>query len=370
MKFSKLLIFLLIPVIFSSCSRITLQNIDEQEFSYKYSKITLFGNQKKINKTYTVEQACDFTEKYISLIYNRSFRNVENKEEKILFSKSYTPSEGYTEGVKNFYTSASAVTEVSDIKIKNVIMVGGDAYVNAEVNIILKACESDIAAKSLGFPDGIGSTQKSQLNLKLIYENNEYKLYDISWVEEDGYLLSFEHYGTAEAYNEDEAQIVSSLDLSCNVENAGEIRQNTEEDLTDIARIGELKRFINNLASKQNNRDYKTLKGNEDYPLLSDEYIAKLNSDTDDITNTKNVYSNLKLSTKLTDTDITNIEVRKDGFVVTVNMTLRMLSCISDERAKSMGFTGGIGSDREMTFVQTVKDINGSFKLVNSQQTK
>ena len=41
--------------------------------------------------------------------------------------------------------------------------------------------------------------------------------------------------------------------------------------------------FIGSLAAKQNNRNYETMSGDEDYSLLSDEYIAALNKKVNDL---------------------------------------------------------------------------------------
>ncbi len=370
MKFHKLILLLLIPFILCSCEKIDISNAHELDFIHKYSKVTLFGNQKEINKTYTVTQACDFVNKYLPLLYSRSYLSVTGEEEKILYSESFKREEDYEQSVKSYYTGASAETEVTSIRPKHVIMIGGDAYVNAAATVTLTACESDIAAKSIGFENGIGSSMPCEFNLKLKYENKEYKVYDMEWVEKEGNLLPFKNYVSADAYNTDEAQIINSLTASSGITNDGEITENSEKDLTDEVRIGELKKFINNLASRQQNRSYKTLKGNEDYEFLSDEYIAEVNAERDDMAYTRKIYNDLKLATKLIATDIKNIEIKKDCFVVTVDITSQIKECISESRAIEIGYTGGIGSNGVMSFIYTVKEIDGSFKIADSIQTK
>ena len=370
MKFYKLIPLILIPFLLCSCGRVSLENAHELEFTHKYARISLFGNQKKINKTYTVTQACDFINKYMPLLYTRNYLSVTGEEEKILYSESFEREEGYEESVKNYYIGASAKTEVTSIRTKHVIMIGGDAYVNAAATVTLTDCESDIAAKSIGFENGIGSSMDAELNLKLKYENKEYKVYDIEWVESDGNLLPFKSYASSEEYNKDDADIINSLTLSSGISNSGTIRENEEKDLTDETRIGELKKFINNLASRQQNRNYKNLKGDEDYEFLSDEYIAKVNEERDDKAYTRQIYSSLQLITKLTDTDIKTIEVKKDCFVVTVDITSQIKGCVSDSKAREIGYTGGIGSTGVMSFIYTVKDIDGNFKITDSVQTR
>lgn len=370
MKLYRLIAVLAAIVMLSACGSTDISNVHELEFTYKYARVTAFGNQKQIDKTYTVEQACDFVSKYLPLLYTRNHSTVTGKEENLLYSDSLERPDSYYDAVKSYYTDHSAETEVSDIKVKHVIMTGGDAYVNVVSSITLTACESDIAAEKIGFENGIGSTVPCELNLKLKYENKEYRLFDIEWVEKEGCLLPFESYRSAEAYNSDEAEIKADLNSLCGVDAEGEIRENTENDLSDETRIGELKKFINDLAARQNNRNYKTLKGDEDYEFLSDEYIEFLNKDRDDISYTKDVYRELELVTKLTETDIKTIEVKKDGFIVTVDITSQIKGCVSESKAVEIGYTGGIGSTGVMSFIYTVKDINGSFKLADSIQTK
>lgn len=370
MKLYRFIPLILIPFILCSCAKIDISNVDELDFEYKYSKVTVFGNQKEITKTFTVTQACDFLKKYFPLLFTRNYLTVTGKEEDILYADGFEREESYMDDVKNYYIGASAQTEVSSINIKHVIMVGGDAYVNARVTVILKACESDIAAKSIGFENGIGSAASCELNLKLRYENKEYKIYDIEWVEKEGYLLPFKNYVSAEVYNTDEAQIINSLSLSSGSANEGEITENTQADLTDSIRIGKVKKFINNLASRQQNRNYRTLKGDEDYEFLSDEYIGRVNKERDDIAYTRQVYNSLKLVTKLTDTDIKTIEVKKDCFVVTVDITSQIKECVSESKAQEIGYTGGIGSTGVMSFIYTVKEIDGEFKITDSIQTR
>jgi len=369
MKFKKLLIILLIPLILASCSKISLDNAENLEFTHKYAKTTLFGNQKKINKTYPVTQACDFTNKYVALLFNRDYRNVTGREGEILYADSYNPGEEYFEAVKKYYTSVSAVTEVSSTKINHVIMIGGDAYVNVTANIILKQCESNISAKTIGFTNGVGSTMPCELNLKLKFKGTEYTLYGMDWVENENSLMNFAYYGNTDAYNEDEAEVISALDKTTGIENAGDIRQFNEADVSDAAFLGRIKGFINNLAAKQNNRDYKTLSGDEDYPLLSDEYIRELSKERDDVSYTKETYSKLKLVTELEKTDIKSVEFRKDEIFITVDITSKIKECASEDTAVQMGYTGGIGSSGVMSFEYTVKEINGSLKLVDSNQT-
>lgn len=370
MKLYRFIPLILIPFILCSCAKIDISNVDELDFTYKYSRTTLFGNQKEIAKTFTVTQACDFVNKYLPLLYTRSYLTVTGSEEDILYAEGFEREESYKDEVRNYYIGSSAETEVSSIKINHVIMVGGDAYVNAKATVTLKSCESDIAAKSIGFENGIGSSATCELNLKLKYENKEYKIYDIKWVEDEGNLLPFKNYVSAEIYNSDEAQIINSLTLTSGIANEGEITENTEADLTDNNRIGEVKKFINNLASRQQNRNYRTLKGNEDYEFLSDEYISKVNKERDDVAYTKQVYNNLKLVTKLTDTDIKTIEVKKDCFVITVDITSQIKECVSENKAYEIGYTGGIGSTGVMSFIYTVKEIDGVFKLTDSVQTR
>lgn len=363
MKLKKLLILLIIPFIFSSCTKITLDNAEDLEFEYKYSKITLFGNQKKINKTYTVSQAYDFTKKYVAQLYNRDYRNITGTEEKILYWDSYDPGEEYYETVKKYYSSVNCVTEVSSVKVNHIIMISGDAYVNVTVNVMLKDCESNISAKTVGFPNGIGSTMPAELNLKLKFRGTEYTLYDMEWVEKENSLQSFAYYGSTDAYNSDEAEVKTALNLSSETENKGEIRSFTDEDAADAALIGRIKGFINNLAAKQNNRDYKTFSGDEDYPLLSDEYIKKLNAERDDVSYTKKVYRDYKLVTELINTDIKSLEFRKDCVVISSDITFRLKECVSNDMAISMGFEKGIGSERTISYIFTVKEIDGSLKI-------
>ncbi len=370
MKLYKLILLFLIPFILCSCAKIDISNVHELDFTHKYSRVTIFGNQKKINKTYTVTQACDFVDKYLPLLYTRSYLTVTGDEEKILYAEGFEREEGYAESVKNYYTGASAETEVTAIRPKHVIMIGGDAYVNTQATITLTSCESGIAAKSIGFDNGIGSSMPCELNLKLKYENKEYKIYDMQWVEKEGNLLPFKSYVNAEVYNSDDAQIINSLTASSQTLNEGVIKENTEKDLTDKARIGELKKFINNLASRQQNRNYKTLKGNEDYEFLSEEYIAKVNAERDDMAYTRKIYNDLKLVTKLTATDIKTIEIKKDCFVVTVDIISQIKGCVSESKAVEIGYTGGIGSTGVMSFIYTVKEIDGSFKITDSVQMK
>ena len=185
----------------------------------------------------------------------------------------------------------------------------------------------------------------------------------MEWVEKENSLQSFAYYGSTDAYNSDEAEVKTALNLSSETENKGEIRSFTNEDAADAALIGRIKGFINNLAAKQNNRDYKTFSGDEDYPLLSDEYIKKLNAERDDVSYTKKVYRDYKLVTELINTDIKSLEFRKDCVVISADITFRLKECISNDRAISMGFSNGIGSERTISYTYTVKEIDGSLKI-------
>lgn len=383
MKLKTLLCTILCVFLLSGCSNISLDNVHEQEFKYKYSKITLFGDQKETNETFTVDQAMEFTTKYLSVLYNRSGQTATGEEEKLLYSDEYMKKVGnvddYFANLRDFYNEYQVKTELAKTEINHVIMVGGDAYVNVVAYVSLKDALSDSVANQIGFKNGIGGTNTAEFNMKLKYENREYKLYDMETVDNEGSLTSFAglagtiEYETVEERTDTVAEVtvIDDTDKVSEEEvSGGKVAENTHEDATNQQKIAQVKNFIYDLASRQNNRNYQTLAGNEDYPLLSNEYIAELNKSRDDVSYTKEVYNALQLSTEVVGISINEIQVKKDAFVVAFDVTTKITSCISDERAKQIGYTGGIGSTGTMSFVYTVREIDGGLKLVNSRQTR
>lgn len=383
MKLKQILCIVLCALFLSGCSGINLDNIHEQEFKYKYSKITLSGDQKETTETFTVDQAMEFTTKYLSVLYNRAADTASGEEERLLYSDEYIEKVGnvddYFANLRDFYSEYDVKTELSKTEIDHVIMVGGDAYVNVTAYVSLKNALSDSVAKQIGFKNGIGGTNTAEFNMKLKYENKEYKLYDMESVENEGSLTSFAglagtiEYETVEERTETVADITVVDDtekLSEEEISGGQVAENTHEDATNQQKIAQVRNFINDIAYRQHNRNYQTLAGNEDYPLLSSEYIAELNKTRDDVSYTKEVYQALQLTTEVVGVSINEIQVKKDAFVVSFDVTTRITSCISEDRAKQIGYTGGIGSTGTMSFVYTIREIDGSLKLVNSVQTR
>ena len=418
MKTKAAICVLLLIVLLSGCSSGKLNTAEQREFKYKYSRLLPFGIQIELGDAYVVTQATNFTSKYMAVLYNRSYRTLTGDEEKILFSDHYMDkmenADEYFQKIKEFYTEYKVTTELSRTDVHHVIMIGDDAYVNLTAYVVLQDCVTNDIAKDIGF-SGIAGTLSQEYNLKIQYKNKEYRLYDIERVEGEKNIADFsllagkfevpDIFETVEVIDntgkyaekasdtaqdvitaenpegkksESEAEKTSENTEGQTAENSNDktskkqpvTKENTSKDAADQEKLSEVRSFISLLAAKQNNRNYETMVGNEDYALLSDDYIAVLNREYNDIEYTKQVYVDKQLSTELVSVDIKSIDVRKNAYVVNVDIVSKITHCISEEEAKNIGYTGGIGSNGVMSFIYTVAEIDGELKLVNSKQTR
>lgn len=346
MKKLSVLFLIFILISFTGCAeKITLDNIDTVENEYQYSSVFMGRYLKETAETKIVSDAKDFAKKFISVQQNRAYNektSVEN--EKIMYTDDYIDKHGeeinkLIEEVKSFYTEYELKTDVQSVDYNKVVNLGGDAFVNAVAKIRLTGCGNLEVAKALGFENGVNSNILCEYNIKMKYIGGEYFIYDYEIVEKEGYLVDFKNY----------RDIINKMSRF-GIENEYEIKD-----------------VVNKLAYTQNTRDYNTLRGDEDYPYLSESYKAMLNSQRDDIGYTKQIYQDYKIITEMVSCNITDITVTENAYKVRADIKVKLVGCVSQETAKNIGYKDGIGSVATMNYVFTINRENGELKLFDSQ---
>ncbi|MBR4892447.1 MAG: hypothetical protein IKZ35_00510 [Clostridia bacterium] len=342
MKKLLLIFFILITLSFSGCAdKITLDNIDSFETDFRYSKVS-GGKIKKCDEDMVIKDAKDFANKFMATLYNKDYTDDKSSEYvKVIYSKNYLDKheeelDKYIKFTDDLYKKYELTTELVNTDIKQVIKKNDDAYVVCVARVKLTNCKNPEVAKILGFTEGVNSSALIKYGLKVQYNKREFRVYDYEIIEEDGYLLAFDKY---------------------------------EERLNNIALTDEEKaeRFAYIISEVQNNIVYTEFEGNEHYPYLTERYIVELNRFRDDAKNNKDAYSGYELSTSLEDCKITNTIKTSTGYTVQVEITVKVLNCISDEVATQLGFTNGIGSTRKMRYSYHLVMEGGEFKLDRSE---
>ena len=341
MKKLSLLFILSLTIIMTACgNKITLSNVDTFENNYKYSKVSM-GKIVEAKRDAIMEDAEEFVSKYLSVIYNRSYKNNTGMEqETILYDKEYFDAnkgeiEGNIQFIKDFYQKYALTTELVNIDYKNIVNVNGDAYVTCVARVRLTECNNVSVAKILGFKDGINSNASCKYKLKLKYAEKGYTITHYEIVKDPGYMLPFKEYE--------------------------EIIENTmteEEKLSHFAYL---------VSKAQNDRIYSKFKGNEDYKYLSKACIEEINKERDNAKHIKELYTSYKLSTELVDCQVVESEKTEEGYKMRVRLRVKMLECINDEVAKQIGFKDGIGSIRTMNYSYEIITEDGELKLDSSE---
>ena len=344
MKKIYLTFLILLTLCLSGCSeKITMENIDKVETEYHYSNVVLGRYLKEIKENKVITEAKDFARKFISIQQNKSYDEKTSLEnEMIMYSEKYK--EEHKEELENsisygkeFYNKYQIKTEVQSVDFEKIIILKGDAYVNAIAKVRLTHCETPEIAGILGYKDGINSNIQCEYKIKMVYDSGEYFVYDYELVEKEGYLNNLASY---------EVLI---------------------KEMNSAKEIEEVSTLIKNVLYTQNNRDYKTFKGNEDYQYLSSSLKAELNKDVDDVAQTKNLYNEYKLNTQYINHNIVSIVKTEEGFTVLTDVKVKIAECKSEELAKRLGFTGGIGSERIMRYSYTIAQENGVYKVFKSK---
>ena len=341
MKKTVSLLILMLTVILTACgSKITLENVDTFENNYKYSKVSM-GRITEAKKDAIMQDAEEFVNKYLSVMYNRSYKNnTAIEHETILYSTEYFDAnkeeiEGNIQYIKDFYQKYALTTELVNIDYKNVVNVNGDAYVTCIARIRLNECNNTSVAKILGFKDGINSNASSKYKLKLKYAEKGYTVSDYEIVKDPGYMLPFREYE--------------------------EIIENT---MTEEEKISH---FVYLVSKAQNDRVYSKLKGNEDYKYLSKACLEEINKERDNAKHVKELYAGYKLSTQLEECHIVENEKTETGYKVRVRLRVKALECINEEVAKQIGFKDGIGSTRTLNYIYYIITEDGELKLDSSE---
>ena len=337
----KILLVLLITIfIFTGCSAgINLDNVDEFENTYKYSTIKM-GKFKECSEDEIISDAKEFTEKFLTIVFNRSYKdNRTLEQETVMFADSFLENnkeslEDSLKHTKDFYKEYELATELSNVEYNNIVNVSGDAYVYCTAKVRLKECNDKKVIGILGF-DGVNSTVTALYKLKLKYINRSYCVYDYERIEKDGYLLPYEKYEDI-------------------IKNA----MNEEE---------KIKRLAFNVSKAQNDRVYYEFKGDEDYKYLSKACLAEINATRDNAKHTKDLYVKYQLSTKLEKCDVYEIIKTDAGYTVKLNMSVKITECLSKNMAVQLGFPDGVGSVRVMNYEYYIIEEDGEYKLDGSK---
>lgn len=333
----KLLVFLLtFTFILSGCSQaITLDNIEDYETEYKYSKVS-GGKIKQSKEDVVISDVKEFVTKYLSAVFNRSYKDNRTLEHQtIMYSESFLEShkeelEEEISYIKDFYKEYELTTEFLNVEYEKIINVNGHAYVTCIAKIKLTSCNDDKIIKIMGF-DGVNGSASSKYNLKLEYSNRAYTVYDYEVVNQEGYLQPFKNYESA-------------IDQS----------SNDEEKLKRLA-------FL--LSKAQNDRVYYEFSGDEDYKYLTKSCVEEINKDRDNATYTKNLYTQYKLSTKLESCDVKEIIKTEAGYTIKLSIAVKIIECSSKQMAINLGFKDGVGSSRLMNYEYYVVMEDGEYKV-------
>ncbi len=333
--FVGLLIILL--VFLTGCAeKITLENVDDYTTDFRYSKVS-GGALKQCAETKIIKDAKEFTNQFLSIMYNRTYKaNTSVEHETIMFSEEYLEknkqnAEEKILYIKELYSNYGISTELMGIDYESIVDCNGDAYVKCVAKVRLTECNNPVVAGIIGYETGVNSNALCAYNIKLQYKDRSYIVYDYTVEERDGYLLSFEKYDDI---------------LQANM---------TEED--------KLSQFAYLFAKAQNDRIYYTFKGDEDQKYLSKNCLAEINKDGDYAQKQKRMYSGYKLSTRLNSCNVTSIVETEKGYTLKAELEVEMLQCGNDEIAKGLGFSGGIGSIRTMQYEYYVIIEDGEFKI-------
>lgn len=320
----------------SGCSQaINLDNIQDYETEYKYSKVS-GGKIKECSEDAVISDIKDFTNKYLSVVFNRSYKDNRTLEhETIMYSESYLEKnqkklEDEISYVKDFYKEYELTTEFLNVDFEKIINVNGHAYVTCVAKIKLISCSDMEVAKILGF-GGVNGNVPIKYNLKFEYKDRAYSVYDYNVVEEDGYLKPFTAY----------EEIINA--------------SSTEEE--------KLRRLAFLLSKAQNDRVYYEFSGDEDYKYLTKTCIAEINKERDNAKYIKDLYTKYKLSTKLEKCDVKEIIKTEAGYTIRLSMAIKILECSSKEMAVNLGFTNGVGSTRHMEYEYYVVLEDGEYKV-------
>ena len=333
-------LLVLTTIFLTGCSaEITMDNVHEVKTDYHYSSVYFGRYLKEIKENKVVKDAKDFTRKFISAQQNRSYdekTSVEN--EMIMYTQKYKDENKDTLEksivfAKEFYNKYQIETEVQSVDFEKIVILSGDAYVHAIAKVRLTHCQTPELAGILGYKDGVNSNILCEYKIKMEYDNGEYFVYDYELVEKEGNLNTLASY-------EKLIEVLSST--------------NEIEDISNL---------VKNILIAQNDRDYKTFKGNEDYQYLSNEYIAEINKDRDDVAYTKELYTQYQLHTQYVSHNIISIVKGDNSFTVLADVKVKIVECSSDELAKNMGFSGGIDSEQTMRYSYTIKKQDDVYKV-------
>ncbi len=370
MKKIVLVLFLVFIVLLTGCSeKITLDNIENVQTEYKYSKVSINGKITESPENMIITDAKEFANKFISIQFTRAYGEKTTKDnELIMYTDSYKEKnkdilEKDIEKAKDFINKYKLATEVQGIKYNRIINIGGDAFVNAVATVRLIDCAYNEVAQLMGFADGINSNAYCEYNIKMEYIDGEYFIYDYEIIQKDGFLKPLAYYN-------------DGIDLSGEItdenpnEPVEEQKEETEEDKKTLtAKVkSEITDLVNKVSHAQHNRDYKSFKGDEDYKYLSESYKAELNKERDDVKFTKDAYTRFKIHTQFISATITNISQDGDRFVVDTDVKSKIVECLNDEVAKNIGYPGGIGSESIIKVRYIVADENGQWKVTSSKQ--
>ena len=330
-------LILLLLVSFAGCGeKITLDNVDTYDTDYHYSKVS-GGTLKQCAETKIIKDAKEFTNQFLSIMYNRTYKaNTSVEHETIMFSDEYLEKNKQSAEekilyIKDLYSNYGISTELMGIDYENIVDVNGDAYVKCVAKVRLTECNNPVVAGLIGYKTGVNSNALCAYNIKLQYKDRNYIVYDYSVEEKEGYLLSFEKYDSI---------------LQANM---------TEED--------KLNQFAYLFAKAQNDRIYYTFKGNEDQKYLSKSCLEEINKDGDYAAKQKKMCTSYKLSTRLNSCNVTEIVKTQNGYTLKVDLNVEMLQCGNSQIAERIGFPGGVGSIRTMKYEYYVIIENGEYKI-------
>lgn len=356
MRKSIIILLSLVLILISGCSeRITLDNIENHlnEVDYQYSKVTIGNNIKEMEETQIIKEAKEFANRFMAVKYTRSYDGIEKKEDVLYsehFKEKYKNYEEISSFDSEFYKKYKLSTELQTVDFDKVVYIGDDAYVHLVATIRLLNCGSKEFASILGFNDGVYTNIRCEYDLKMEYTDGEYFIYDYKLIEREGQLKSFEEY-------EEELTKIAEL-INQNEPDDEEANENDYE-ITD----SEMRIFIDKLCRTQNNRNYETFKGNEDYVYMSKSYIEELNKYRNDASYSSSIYKKLKLSTEYIRAEVKQIVKNGNKYNVFVDVESKITSCISDEQAAKIGYPGGIGSSTIMRGEFVVGRENNEIKL-------
>lgn len=339
MKKIYLIFSLCLCMLLSGCDeKITLDNVDQYKAPSLYSKVSL-GKLVECDEDSIIGDIKVFTNKFLSIVWNRSYKNNTTVEyEKIMFSKEFPEEKAKMlsddiMATKKFYKEYELATELVNIDYESIVNCKGDAYVICVARLRLTECNDEKVSKIMGFPEGIGSDVLCKLKMKYKYKDKNYLVYDCEQVEEEGYLFPIKKYPDI---------IFNTL---------------TKEE--------RLERFVFVVSKTQNDRVYYELSGDEDYKYLSKAYRKYLNKDRDDVKYTRDLYIKYKMSTKLMGCTVEKIEKTDMGYIVRATLDIKLLECVNERMAKSSGFPEGIGSIEKKKYDYYIIEEDGEFKVDN-----